>query len=124
LPTTERYDEIKEQIAELIRQLPGHESGQQRALMMALDLQHRLQDAIKSDAKGKQAMITKITSDIKALDLLIDLNKKIAEMYSSLTDKGKEEVNLMGQGIRNHISRKNARGKGNNDSGLHEGAGS
>lgn len=121
---TYSVDEIKDQIRALLAQLPMNEGGQERAVLLSYQLQEELLEVLSSDGAGVKEKVTEIGERQKALDLLIEINRKTKELYEGLTDKSKEVTNLKGIGIRKHIRRKNeSTGEGDGNSGIHKGAG-
>jgi hypothetical protein len=117
-------ENIKEQIRSLISQLPVMQSGQEEAALLSFELQEELRNVLIKKPKDLKKKLESIEQRQKGLDALIKMGDQFKNVFATLSEGGKEVLQIRGQGIRNNIRKQNEnRNTGQNHRRVHEGSG-
>ena len=121
--TFEDIDSLKEQIRTLIGQLPVTLSGQEEAALLSFELQEELRQLLVSKPKDLKKKLELLEQRQKGLDTLVKMGEQFKTVFASLSDNGKESLQIRGQGIRSNIKKQNEnRNTGQNHRGIHQGS--
>lgn len=111
--TPDEIHEVREQINDLLEQLPFHERGDYDVFLLAVDLQQELSALIRrksdqaTDAATIQALIDASLKKQKGLEQLQSIADTIRSVWTKLTAAQQADVSSKGFAIKTIMQQKN-----------------